>query len=430
MEQKLLSAEEGLALLAIYLLVLFVAVFISHRGKKTSDEFLVYKRELGTFKGALSIAAAWIWAPAVFVCSLKSYTHGLAGIFWFTVPNVLCFFTFTPLAIRLRKLCPQGYTWPDFVWFRYNGNKRVHVASLMVYLGYDLVAVASNCLAGGTLLNILTGADFRFAVILMAGGALTYSIISGLRASVLTDVVQMLVILVIGAIIVPWAINASGGLDTVLGGLGGVTGKFGSPFNAEVMYSFGIAATIGLISGPIGDQMFFQRAFSAKPEKVGSIFIYGGFIFALVPIALSALGFIAANPVIGSQLTITDPQMVGPTVVEHFLPKWALMAFCVMAFAGLCSTLDSALCAISSIWTVDVYKRYINLNPTDEQLTRSARTSMIAACFIGTSIALLRPEILWLFLVGGILASAALFPTIFGIFSKKLTANAAFWAIT
>jgi Na+/proline symporter len=186
MDQKLLSANEGLLLLGCYQVLLLLTVFFAHRGRKTSDEFLVYKRELGTFRGALSIAAAWIWAPAVFVCSLKSYTQGIAGIFWFTLPNVLCFFTFTPLAIRLRKICPNGYTWPDFVWHRYQGNKRVHIVSLLVYLGFDLGAITSNCLAGGTLLNILTGADFRLAVILMSGGALTYSMISGLRASILT----------------------------------------------------------------------------------------------------------------------------------------------------------------------------------------------------------------------------------------------------
>jgi len=315
------------------------------------------------------------------------------------------------------------------VWQRYDGDRRVHIASLIVYLGYDLIGITANCLAGGTLLNILTGADFHYSVILMSFGTLTYSLISGFRASVLTDVIQMIVILVIGAIIVPWVISVVGGTPVIMSGLGGVSGKFSSPFNFEVFYPFGIAATIGLISGPIGDQMFFQRAFSAKPEKVGTIFILGGLIFALVPITLSLLGFIAASPEIHSQLNITDPQMVGPTVVEHFLPKWALMLFCIMAFAGLCSTLDSALCAISSLWTVDIYKRYINKNPTDAELTKSARRSMIFASIIGTLIALMRPEILWLFFIGGALASAALFPTIFGILSSKLTATAAFWAI-
>lgn len=208
MNNALVNSQEGIQLLGCYLLVLLATVIFSHRGKKTSEEFLVYRRELGTFRGALSIAAAWIWAPAVFVCSLKSYTQGVAGIFWFTVPNVLCFFTFTPLAVKLRKLCPNGYTWPDFVWTRYNGDKRVHIASLVVYFGYDLAAITSNCLAGGTLLNILTGADFSLAVIMMSFGALTYSLISGFRASVLTDVIQMVVILAIGVLIVPWVVSA------------------------------------------------------------------------------------------------------------------------------------------------------------------------------------------------------------------------------
>lgn len=427
--ETLLTPTQGFLLIVSYVAVLTATVAFSHRGKQLSDDFLVYKRELGTFRGALSIAAAWIWAPAIFVCSLKSYTQGVPGIFWFTFPNVLCFFTFTPLAVRLRRLCPEGYTWPDFVWHRFKGDRRVHIASLLVYVGYDLSAITSNCLAGGTLLHLLTGLPFASAVLLMSLGALTYALISGLRASVLTDVIQMLIILGIGALIVPWVVSEAGGTHVITEGLGGVSGRFNNLFDPDVFYSFGIAATIGLISGPIGDQMFFQRAFAAKPERVASLFIWGGILFAFVPITLSILGFVASAPSVASQLTVTDPQMVGPIVVGHFLPSWALMLFCIMAFAGLCSTLDSALCALSSLWTIDVYRRYVNPRATDSELTRSARLSMICSCAIGTGIALLEPQILWVFLVGGVLASAALFPTIFAIFSERLSARAAFWSI-
>ena len=38
--------------------------------------------------GGTSIAASWIWAPALFVSVQLAYEKGIAGIFWFTIPNV------------------------------------------------------------------------------------------------------------------------------------------------------------------------------------------------------------------------------------------------------------------------------------------------------------------------------------------------------
>ena len=178
----MLTRGEGLTLILLYGLALTVVVFLTRGKERSVDDFLLVKRQLGVFRGAFSIAAAWIWAPAVFICSLKAFTQGLPGIFWFTAPNILCFFTFTPLALRLRRVFPDGYTWPDFIHYRFNGNKPAEITSLLVYFGYQLGAIIINCVAGGTLLHILTGVDIRVTIILMSLTALAYSLISGLRA--------------------------------------------------------------------------------------------------------------------------------------------------------------------------------------------------------------------------------------------------------
>ncbi len=425
----MLSPAEGLLLITSYALVLSLIVFLTKGRERSSDDFLLVKRQLGVFRGALSIAAAWIWAPAVFICSLKSFSQGLPGIFWFTVPNILCFFTFTPLAVRLRRLFPRGYTWPDYIWLRFGGNKTAHLVSLCVYFGYQMGAIIINCLAGGALLHLLTGIELWLAIIAMASAALGYSLISGFRASVLTDVIQMIIILLIAIVLVPWVLSKAGGLTTLASGLGGESGKFTNILDPFVAYSFGIATTFGLISGPISDQMFFQRAFAAKARNVAKIFIWGGLVFGVVPIILSILGFIGAAPSVRSQLNISDPQMIGPIVVGHFLPKWALMAFCVMAFAGLSSTLDSAYCAVSSLGSIDIYRRYVRPDATDKEMIRAARISMLLCAVSGVAIALLGPQLLWVFLIYGALASAALFPTIFSLYSSRIRARGMAWAV-
>jgi len=426
----MLTTNEGLLLIFTYGVVLtFIVWFLNRGDNQSTDGFLMANRNLGIWRGAFSIAVSWIWAPAIFICSLQAYKQGLPGIFWFTLPNILCFFIFAPLAVRLRKLLPNGYSLPDFMWHRFKNDKRVHISSLLVYFGYQLGAIIINAVAGGTLLNLLTGISFSYSVLIMISTALIYSLISGLKASVLTDVIQMLLIIIIGFIIVPWVIYEAGGVSSVYNGIGGVTGDYTSIFDSKVALSFGIATSIGLISGPFADQMFFQRTFAAREDSVSKIFIFGGLIFGIVPIILSLLGFVAASPEVNALLNISDPQMVGPLVVGHFLPKWALMLFSVMAFAGLSSTLDSALVATSSLGTIDVTKRYFLPNIDSKRSIQIARMYMIGISILGGGIALLKPQLLWVFLIYGALASAVLFPTIFAVFWSRLPAKGVFWAI-
>jgi len=428
---NIITQQEGFILLALFgLSMISFVYFLTRRKISSSERFLVANREVSWIRGAFSIAVSWIWAPAIFIASLQAYTKGIAGAFWFIVPNVVCFFVFAPLAIRLRKLMPDGYTLPEFILKRYNDNKKAHIAFLIVFFGYQLGAIIINALAGGTLLHILTGMNFVLAVLSLSAVALIYSLISGLEASILTDVIQMLIVLVFCFILVPWVIINAGGMSSVIGGLGGVTGEFRNMFDPWIAYSFGIAMTFSLIAGPIGDQMFFQRGFAIKQKNIVKTFVVGGLIFGLIPIALSLLGFVAANPAFSSVITVSDPQMVGPLVIGYFLPKAALLLFVFMAFAGLSSTLDSAYCAISSLGVVDVYKKYFNSQANDKKILNMSRIIMLVMALIGTSIALLQPKLLWVFLIYGALASVGLFPTIFSLFWKRMTAAGVFWAIT
>jgi len=274
---NLITQTEGFVTLLIFgVAMISLVYFLTKRKETTSERFLVADRQVSWLRGAFSIAVSWIWAPAVFIVSLQAYTQGIAGAFWFIVPNILTFFVFAPVAIRLRRLMPEGYTLPEFILERYGQDKKTHLAFLVVFFGYQLGAIIINALAGGTLLHILTGMNFSVAVLSLSLIALIYSLISGLEASVLTDVIQMLMIVIVGFILVPWVIFEAGGLSAVTGGLGGITGEFSNVFNPMVAYAFGIATTFGLISGPIGDQMFFQRGFAVKQRHISVIAVTEG----------------------------------------------------------------------------------------------------------------------------------------------------------
>lgn len=426
----LFSQLQGFAIFLLYGLAMTLIVLRFTRREQSCEEHLVADRRVGTWSGAFSIAVTWIWAPAVFICSLKSYQQGLAGIFWFTFPNILCFFTFAPLAIRLRKLLPIGYSMPDFIALRYKDSPRTHIIFLLVAVGYQLGAVIINSLAGGLLMHSLTGISLPLAISVVAGIALFYSIWRGLPASIVTDVIQMSLIIFIALVLVPWTVVESGGLGIIKGGLSGIDGST-NVFDPWILYSFGIPATLGLISGPIADQMFYQRAMASRYENIARTFIFGGVIFGLIPALLSIFGFIAANPEVAAVITVNDPQLVGVDVVSHYLPSWTLFGFALMALCGLSSTLDSAFCAIGLLGSIDIYKRYINPQADDQAILKISKLSMLILGGVGTLIAMIPGvKLVWLFLIYGAIAASALIPTILSLYWKRLTAGGAFWGTT
>ncbi len=421
-----LTQTEALVLLLVFGAGMYAAVRWGARQEASAEGFLVAHRNVSVWRGAMSIAVSWIWAPAIFICSMQAYNLGLPGIFWFTAPNILCFFVFIPLAKRLRREMPQGYSLPHYIaQKRFPGERRTHLAYLVIFFGYQLGAIIINSLAGGQLLHAISGIDVRIAILLFAAIPLFYTWNAGLKASIFTDVIQMTMVLVIAFVLVPWCVAKAGGLSAITQGLAGIDGRHGNLLDPWVAFSMGIPMTLSLIAGPIGDQMFFQRAMATRPESIGRTFAYGGLLFGVVPILLSLLGFVAVTLTQQGALTVNNPQLVGVEVIVHLLPHVSVYAFAFI----LCATLDSSFCAISSLGTVDIYKRYFNPDADDAQILRVSRWSMLLLAAVGIGIALLQPKLLWVFLTYGALASAGLFPTVLAVFWKRLPARGAFWAI-
>ncbi len=424
--ESLISLQEVFFLMASFALAMIVVVKIKEHIHVSADDFLLADRNLSWISGAFSIAVSWVWAPAIFIASLQAYTKGIAGAFWFIFPNVLCFFIFAPFAVRLRKLIPEGYSFPDFIYHRYKGNTILHLCVLSIFFGYQLGSIVINSLAGALLLNQLSGIKVDLAIVIMPAVALLYSIRVGLRASVKTDIFQMLFIILVIFGLIPWAVFSSGGVDRILSGLGGKSGEYGFFLNPAIAFSFGIPMTLGLVCGPFADQMFFQRAFAVRRKDIAKTFILGGLLFGLVPLLLCLPGFIAAAD---PTLVIENPEMVAPIVIAKFLPHWALLLFVWMAMCGLSSTLDSSYCAISSLGAIDIYKRYFKADASGDEIVKISRTFMLTFTVVGIAITLTQPKLLWLSLIYGSLASAGFFPIVFGAYSENIPPKALIWSI-
>ncbi|MEN8444338.1 MAG: hypothetical protein ABG776_04915 [Cyanobacteria bacterium J06555_13] len=423
-----LTPSLGLAVLGGFAIAMIGAVIAYGRFKKeNASSFLVADRTVGRWRGAISSAVTFIWAPAVFVVGLQAYLNGISGLFWFLAPNLLTFVIFAYVAVRVRKLSPDGFTLTEYIENKL-GHKWAHAAFLTTFSLWLVIALIINSVAGGAMLSAVSGVDFRLAVGAMLLLALSYSLIAGLRASIFTDLLQWAMAAGVVLIIVPAVVWAASETDMLMSGLSGIEGSV-NPFDPWVAYSVGIVATIGLIGGTLQDQMFYQRSYAVKQQDVFSSFILAGALFAIVPLALSLLGFLGAGLVKAGEIVITNPEMVGPAVIAHYLPTWALILFVVLAFAGLTSTLDSAFAAISSIVSIDIYKKYIKPDALDDDIVNWARIGMVAFAIFGGAIALLQPELFWIFRGYAAVASAGMVPVLFTLYHPTPNANGMVLAI-
>jgi Na+/proline symporter len=408
------------------IMVLVTYLFAKKKKEQTKEDFLVANRKVGWFLGGTSIAASWIWAPALFISVQLAYQKGLAGIFWFTFPNVIALAIFAFLAPKIRSKLPNGYTLPQYIKYKLQSDT-IHKIYLFPYFFYQLMAVTVQLFAGGSLVSLLTGIPIINVMPILAIIALTYTLISGLKASILTDFVQMAMIVIIGIIILPLAWSTVGGISTISAGFHGIE-NIGSIFDPGVAFGLGIVTAIGLIAGAISDQQYWQRSFAIKRKHLVKSFLFGSILFAIVPIALSTLGFIAAN----SSMQISLPQgvdvsMIGVQTIATLLPGWAVFLFVIMLLAGLSSTLDSGLSAASSLWAIDVSKA-----KTDKKTIKSARWAMVGITALGLLISLAvvyvpQLGLFHLWWIFNTIAATVVVPTILSLYWKRLSAKGVFF---
>ena len=413
-----LTPQTGYILMISYGLFMFGLSYFYLKGSKTNTNFLVADRKVGFMKSGFSTAATWIWAPALFIASQKAYQQGLPGVFWFTFPNILCLCIFAYFAHYLRKKFKNGFTLAQYMNVRH--SRRVQILYIISLSALSICQFAVQLLAGGAVVTYLTGIDFTIVTIILTAIALSYSFVSGIRASIMTDVWQMIIILVVVLVVVPLVYVKGGGHEVLVKGIGGISGEFTNVFDPGVAWSFGVVVTIGLLAGPFGDQSFWQRAFTTKQNEVKKSFLLSALVFGVVPIFTSIIGFMGAGLGIDAG---NKAQLINIITVSELLPKAILIPFVWMLLSGLVSTLDSGLCAISSIASTDLNMKAKN------KLTR-ARSGMVLLAIGGIIIANIPDmKILYLFIFYGTLRASTLLPTIYTIINKKVSETGMFYGI-
>jgi len=408
-EKRRNTMNYTLIVLLAYAVVMLGTTVLMTKKEGSVEKFCVGNRNIGWGISALSIAATWIWAPALFTSTENAYTKGFAGLFWFLVPNVLCLILFIPFAKKIREEMPEGITLSGYMHEKYRSGA-VKNAYLFQLGALSALSTGVQLLAGSKILSMLTGIPFTTMTVIMATIAFSYSQFSGIRASILTDAIQMVFMLAASIGFMAFGVKNGGGLDTLLTGLRGATGDAGCLFSIrgwEIFLGFGLPTTIGLISGPFGDQCFWQRAFSVKKDRIGRAFLVGALLFGIVPLSMGILGFIGA----GMGYAAVDIGVINFELISTLFPSWAVIPFLFMIISGLLSTIDSNLCAVSSL-TTDIFRK---------NTMRKTKLSMILLLTAGIAVANIPGlTVTHLFLMYGTLRASTLLPTILTLKGVRL----------
>lgn len=432
---KLTPAEGVVIISAFGITMILLSLIVSRKRIQDREEFLLAKRKVNIIPGAMAIASSWIWAPALFLSAQKSYENGIAGTFWIIVPNILSLIFFAYFAGQLRRFLPKGYTLPQYIRERHGSGS--HIVYVIQFLILQLGSLTIQSLAGAKVLQVCSDIPVKWGAFLIVGFALLYAIIGGLRTSVITDYIQMAVILIVCAALVPGLISATGGIPTILKGLGGIKGNGYNPLDEDVFLTFGLAICISLLAAPLGDQMQWQRAYALKENRIiWPCYTLGALIYACVPLALSTLGFVAASPEISKVLSVTDNQMIGPLVASTYLPHYMVYGVVFIFLAALCSTADSSLLAIASLAASDCFpfKRsscsfgstvicHSSESPAKEaEYITFSRVAMVLAAAAAYGISQIPGiELMHVMLGYGAIRAATMIPTIITLCDEKAT---------
>jgi SSS family solute:Na+ symporter len=357
--------------------------FWKSRGKSSSEGFFLGDRSLPWWLIGVSIVAANLSTEQfVGMAGQAAGDTGFAVSSWQLLSSVA---VVVIALLFLPRLLPTGiYTMPQYLEYRYNATSRA-IMSVMMIIIYALVTTAAILYSGGTTIETIFGIKLSTSVMIIAGVGVLYVVWGGLRAAVWADLFHGGMLLLGGLVIAYIGIEACGGLSNFMEVNAGKMHLILPSDHPELPWP----VLIGGIWIPIFyycgfNQLIMQRALAARSLKQAQYgIIFAGALWLLVPVAVVFPG-IVAHQLYGDSLGRVDQAY--PTIIKNLIPN-GLRGFIFAALAGaVSSSVAGMLNAGSTIFTIDIWKRYINKDTKDSQLVLIGRITtvvfLLIACFV------------------------------------------------
>ena len=339
------------------------------RRSKTFDDHVLAGRNIGLALGTATAMATWVTSNTTMAAPQLAYQLGVWGMVGYSL-GAVGLMAFAPMAERIKHLMPGGYTSGDFVRTRF--GETGWVVFLGISFFYGLGWLVSMGMAGGILLQALTGIPYHVGMVTITVVCVGYTLLGGLHAVIGTDFIQSVLILV-GLVVVCIAVFLGVGTGEIHAHLSAERPELlNLLMPASIMFLFNnLLFGLGEI---FHSNVWWSRALAFRKGTGFKAFFIAGLAWLPVPVAAGAVAL--AAPVMGLNVPALD--MVGPLVVANLLGVAGAVLIFIIVFASLASSLDSLLAATSDLLVEDVYRRMFRPGASGPELRRASQGIVVA----------------------------------------------------
>jgi SSS family solute:Na+ symporter len=399
-------------IIAVYLVAMVgIGVWLTRKHKNFEDFFLA-GRALTTPILVTTLVSTYYGIDVLFGTSELGFESGVVAWFGYSRPFYI-FFLLAAFLLANRLRAEDFKSLPDIL-HRYYGNGARYLGATASFV-YSLPVLA--LFGFGKISHIVFGWDPLVGALILGGVALVYTLTGGFWAVALTDSIQFVLMCVVVAVVVVFAISALGGFATFEASL---PTRYWDQMGGEDPWLIAIYAMTGLTV--LVEPTFYQRIFAARSYKnVRNALLIGLFIWSAYDWCVTLLGM-AAQSGIAAGLVPADvhPNSALLAVVVATVPVGVLGLFIAGVLSTSMSTVDSYCLVAGGNVAYDLYRPIARPEATDQELIKATRWGILLSWVMGFVMAFYFERMLamWVF-IASMLTSTVFVPILLGLYFPR-----------
>ncbi|WP_445738384.1 sodium:solute symporter [Mariniflexile sp.] len=378
---KTLDTFDWVSIGLYFLILIGIVVWVVRKKQANTEDYFLAGRNIGWFVVGASIFASNIGSEHVVGLAGAGAGNKLPMLIYEIQAWVVLLLGWVFLPFYARS---GVFTMPEFLEKRFDERSR-WILSVFSIIAYVLTKISVTIYAGGVVVSALLGIDFwtgAIATVLLTG---LYTVLGGMRAVIYTETLQA-IILVIGAGALTYiGIQHVGGWEsmreTVTPGYLNMWRSASDPdFPWPALF---ITSTIVGVWYWCTDQYIVQRTLTARNIKEGRRGTIFGALLKLLPVFLFLIpGVIALTLKMRGELHYDSPDQAFPVLMSNLLPSGLRGLVAAGLLAALMSSLASVFNSVSTLFTVDIYKK-LRPNTPEKKLVRTGQIATVIVVIIG-----------------------------------------------
>lgn len=387
-------------------------VLYSLRTKDTLENYVVARNSQGSIATVMTLLASSLGAWILFAPSQAASWGGLGAVIGYAIGSMSPRLLMIPLGTRMRELIPQGHTLSEYVMARY--GRGMYALTLLIMLFYLFISLAAEITAIAKLVSLIAPVPLWLTALVVLVATLIYTIFGGLKASIFTDKVQVIIIIPLLIALCFFGWQATGGVKPVVVSLQQAAPQLLDLTNTQGIKA-GLTFFIAILLTGLFHQGNWQRIYSARSTKaVRRGFFLAGILVAPVIFIMGLFGLAFVGLESGQDSSVALFSVVMPS-----LPLVFVVLLIPLGLALVMSSADTAINAVSSLVAVDM--RRLIPRATTKTLFALSRFLVIPLALLVWYVSSKGYSVLYLFLLADLFCSAAAFPVFVGLFSKSYT---------